>query len=215
MYYAGLRPEEAINLRRDNVILPPGERDGNGDWGELHLRSATPDAGGEWTDDGSVREMRQLKHRAEGDSRVVPTHPELTRLRDHLANFATASDGRLFDGVRGGELPTITYRRAWIKARQTALSAQNKPRRSPGARTTSGMPACPHGPTAGSTRPKWRNGPGTASTCCCGSTPSASWARTSWPSAGSAKRFARTDHEEPVPLGDLEFWHVFGTASRR
>jgi integrase len=32
MYYAGLRPEEAINLRRDNVILPPGERDGDGDW---------------------------------------------------------------------------------------------------------------------------------------------------------------------------------------
>jgi integrase len=25
--------------------------------------------------------------------------------------------------VRGGELPTITYRRAWIKARQTALTA--------------------------------------------------------------------------------------------
>jgi hypothetical protein len=54
----------------------------------------------------------------------MPTHPELTRLLpDRLANFATASDGRLFGGVRGGELPTITYRRAWIKARQTALSA--------------------------------------------------------------------------------------------
>ena len=25
-----------------------------GDWGELHLRTATPDAGSEWTDDGSV-----------------------------------------------------------------------------------------------------------------------------------------------------------------
>jgi integrase len=124
MYYAGLRPEEAISLRRDNVILPLRERDGDEEWGELHLRNATPDAGGEWTDDGSVREIRQLKHRAEGDSRVVPAHPELARLlRDHLANFATASDGRLFDGVRGGELPTITYRRAWIKARQTALSA--------------------------------------------------------------------------------------------
>lgn len=33
------------------------------------------------------------------------------------------SSGRLFGGVRGGELPTITYRRAWIKARQTALTA--------------------------------------------------------------------------------------------
>ena len=124
MYYAGLRPEEAINLSRDNVILPPHDRGDDDDWGELHIRSATPDVGSEWTDDGSVREMRQLKHRADGDSRMVPTHPELTRLlREHLDKFGTAPDGRLFGGVRGGELPTITYRRAWIKARQTALSA--------------------------------------------------------------------------------------------
>ncbi len=122
MYYAGLRPEEAINLSRDNVILPPHDR--GDDWGELHIRGATPDAGSEWTDDGSSRERRQLKHRAEGDSRTVPTHPELTRLlREHLDMFGTALDGRLFGGVRGGELPTITYRRAWTKARQTALSA--------------------------------------------------------------------------------------------
>jgi integrase len=122
MYYAGLRTEEAINLSRDNVILPPHGR--GDDWGELHIRGATPDAGSEWTDDGSSRERRQLKHRAEGDSRIVPTHPELTRLlREHLDNFGTAPDGRLFGGVRGGELPTITYRRAWIKARQTALTA--------------------------------------------------------------------------------------------
>jgi integrase len=73
--------------------------------------------------DGSAREKRQLKHRAEGDSRVVPIHPELTKLlRDHLARFDIAHDGRLFGGVRGGELPTITYRRAWIKARQTAFT---------------------------------------------------------------------------------------------
>jgi len=134
MYYAGLRPEEAINLAEDNVILPPPAWDEESqqwqdlpddqEWGELHIRSATPDAGREWTDDGSLRERRQLKHRADGDSRIVPAHPELTRLlRDHLAKFAAAPDGRLFGGVRGGELPTITYRRAWIKARQTALSA--------------------------------------------------------------------------------------------
>ena len=124
MYYAGLRPEEAINLAADNVMLPPSGRSDDDDWGELHLRGATPDAGSEWTDDGSVREMRQLKHRAEGDSRIVPTHPELTRLlRVHLDKFGTAPDSRLFGGVRGGELPTITYRRAWIKARQAALTA--------------------------------------------------------------------------------------------
>jgi integrase len=55
---------------------------------------------------------------------LVPTHPELTRLlREHLALFGTARDGLLFSGVRGGELPTITYRRAWINARQAALTA--------------------------------------------------------------------------------------------
>jgi integrase len=106
MYYAALRPEEAINLREDDVALPSKARQGaqNGDeWGELYLRAATPDAGSDWTDDGSQRERRQLKHRAEGDSRIVPTHPELTRiLRDHLGQFGTASDGRLFTGVRGG-----------------------------------------------------------------------------------------------------------------
>jgi integrase len=70
MYYAGLRPEEAISLRADDMLLPaqaPNEdhrerqdtRDDD-DWGELHLRTATPDAGSEWTDDGSQRERRQL-----------------------------------------------------------------------------------------------------------------------------------------------------------
>lgn len=112
MYYAGLRPEEAINLDADNVILPPQVWDEDSqqrrdppddqDWGELHIRSATPDVGSDWTDDGSPRERRQLKHRAEGDSRIVPTHPELTwLLRHHLAQFGTASDGGLFAGVRG------------------------------------------------------------------------------------------------------------------
>ena len=134
MYYAGLRPEEAINLTAGNVILPPQVRnregrqaqDAPGDeaWGELHIRTATPDAGSEWTDDGNPRDRRQLKHRAEGDSRIVPVHPELTALLlHHLAQFGTAPDGRLFSGVRGGELPTITYRRAWIKARDAALTA--------------------------------------------------------------------------------------------
>ena len=60
-YFAGLRPEEALSLRRDDVTLPPLMRnEGTGqwdepseddDWGELHLRNATPEAGAAWTDD--------------------------------------------------------------------------------------------------------------------------------------------------------------------
>ncbi|HEY1914680.1 MAG TPA: site-specific integrase [Streptosporangiaceae bacterium] len=135
MYYAALRPEEAINLRKNDVTLPPEVWDeetgqwqepptSNG-WGDLHFRDASPDVGGEWTDDGNHRDARQLKHRAQGDSRTVPTHPELTRLlRAYLRDVGTDADGRLFWGVRGGELPTVTYRRAWIKARRAALTPE-------------------------------------------------------------------------------------------
>jgi integrase len=194
MYYAGLRPEEAINLGQDNLVLPSRVWDEEGqqwrdppddqDWGELHLRGATPDAGSEWTDDGSPRERRQLKHRAEGDARIVPTHPELTRLlREHLASFGLAEDGRLFAGVRGGELPTITYRRAWAKARQVVLTTAEQA--SPLARRPYDLrlPACRPGSTAASIPPRWLSGPGTAWMCCCASTPSASRAKTSSPSA--------------------------------
>jgi len=137
LYYAGLRPEEAITLHKDDMTLPdlawnddtqqweePPEDD---DWGWLHFRTASPDVGGEWTDDGRHRERRQLKHRADGDSRTVPTAPPLTKiLRAHLRDVGTGPDGRLFTGVRGGELPTITYRRVWAKARQAALTPQEQ-----------------------------------------------------------------------------------------
>jgi integrase len=135
MDYAALRPEETINLHKDEVTLPPlvwddstrqcEEPDEPDGWGELHLRNAAPDAGREWTDSGTERETRQLKHRGDGETRVVPIHPELVKLlRAHLEEFGTASDGRLFTGVRGPELPTITYRRAWIKARRAALTPE-------------------------------------------------------------------------------------------
>jgi len=135
MYYSALRPEEAISLVRDNVTLPDQvwneearewaePADG---WGELHFRQPTPDAGREWTDDGSHRDQRrQLKHRAEGQERRVPCPPELTViLRTHLQeHVGEAADARLFLGVRGGELPAITYRRGWREARREVLRDQ-------------------------------------------------------------------------------------------
>ncbi|GHH63730.1 integrase [Streptosporangium violaceochromogenes] len=131
MYYAGLRPEETVNLRTHNVILPAlAENPATGrmeelsdGWGELSFAEAAPFAGREWTDDGALREVRSLKHRPDGHTRTVPCPPELTRiLRAHLAEFGDGPEGRLFYGVRGGELPTITYRRAWAAAREKALT---------------------------------------------------------------------------------------------
>lgn len=141
LYYSGLRPEEAVGLRRRDVLLPDtiddpsaqSEREPEDLWGELHLRAARPEVGKQWTDSGSGREDRGLKHRAEGESRRVPCPPALTRLlRDHLAQFAGEPAAMLFLGVEGRPLATITYRRAWDRARLTALSTEEY--RSPLAR---------------------------------------------------------------------------------
>jgi integrase len=141
LYYSGLRPEEAIGLRRRDVILP--EMPGCGKvqtmaashehWGELHLQVARPDVGSQWTDDGSGRDRRGLKHRAEGETRRVPCPPVLTRLlREHLVAFVGEPADPLFRGAQGRPLATITYRRAWDRARREVLSAEEY--RSPLAR---------------------------------------------------------------------------------
>ncbi|MGH3487881.1 MAG: tyrosine-type recombinase/integrase [Actinopolymorphaceae bacterium] len=132
MYYSALRPEEAVRLAEHNVSLPAQlwdetseswvEPDYDDDWGELHIGSAGPDIGSRWTDSGKQREDRGLKHRPEGATRTVPVPPELTKLlRAHLAEHGTGPGRRLFWGVRGDDLPTCTYHRAWDKARMAAL----------------------------------------------------------------------------------------------
>lgn len=117
LYFAALRPEEAVNLNATNLLLPPSG------WGELVLERARPDAGKEWTDSGAQRDDRQLKHRAKGETRRVPSPPELTALlHDHLGRYDNG--GRLFDGDRGGELPSITYSRVWRRAREIAFTPE-------------------------------------------------------------------------------------------
>jgi integrase len=118
MYYAALRPSEAVDLRKEALALP---RSG---WGELFLTTSAPSAGRRWSETGTRREPRQLKHRGVDEVRIVPSPPELTAfLRDHLAEHGTTADGRLFRGVRRGPLSESLYGRVWAKARADALSA--------------------------------------------------------------------------------------------
>jgi integrase len=118
LYFAALRPEEAVGLAKPHLSLPAEG------WGELHLEVAEPHAGKEWTDSGKNRDRRQLKQRAIGESRTVPCPPELTALlHEHIKLFGTAPDGRLFRGERNDdEMPKGTINRAWVRARRETFT---------------------------------------------------------------------------------------------
>lgn len=52
----------------------------------------------------------------------MPIPPPLVRLlRDHLKEFGTATDGRLFSSERGSVIAASSYSRAWKQAREPAL----------------------------------------------------------------------------------------------
>jgi len=120
LYYAAMRPEEAVGLTKANLALP---REG---WGKIHLEIAEPHAGKDWTDSGHNRDRRQLKQREKGEIRTVPCPPELTSLIwEHVKTFGFASDGRLFVGERNQrELPKLTITRAWKRARADTFTPE-------------------------------------------------------------------------------------------
>lgn len=119
LYYAALRPEEAVALRQEDLILPAHHH------GKIIVTTACPRTGTAWTSTGTPHEPRGLKHRPLSAIRVVPIPPVLVRmLRRHLRQFGTTPDGRLFRGARGGMLSESVYGRAWHTARQAALGPE-------------------------------------------------------------------------------------------
>ncbi len=132
LYYAGLRPAEARNVRFDDFVLPP---DG---WGSVVLTGSHQYSGSAWTDTGKADEERQLKHRSRQDIRRVPLHPELVEiLKRHTDRFACGVSGRLFvtrTGRAGVPIAApfqnpvsmgIVYS-AWHRARHAALTPKQE-----------------------------------------------------------------------------------------
>lgn len=121
MYYAALRPEEVIALRKRNVVSLPEQDD---EWGEFLLTDSQSRSGSKWSDDGvSIRPRRALKHRAEAETRPVPIHPDLVKLlRDHIAEFGYGPDGRIFSLPRGGGVTNTAYLVIFHKARGRAFT---------------------------------------------------------------------------------------------
>ncbi len=116
LYYAGIRPAEAVALRETDCQLP---EDG---WGRLVLAKTLPVTTKKWTDHGGRHDSRGLKQRDANAVRIVPIPPRLVRiLRAHLSEFGTAADGRLFRNERGGIVGSTTFSRVWEEARQLAF----------------------------------------------------------------------------------------------
>ena len=116
MYYAGLRPAEAQALRARDCELP------DRGWGHLTLARSRPETNRRWTNTGTAHEERGLKHRATTATRRIPIPPELvTLLREHVAEFGTTPDGRLFHTRRGGVINS-SYTDIWAAARTLALT---------------------------------------------------------------------------------------------
>ncbi|MEV1170720.1 tyrosine-type recombinase/integrase [Nonomuraea sp. NPDC049784] len=119
MYFAALRPEEVVDLRQEHLISLPEEG-----WGEMRLTHAEPRAGSRWTNSGKVRERRALKHRADGETRAVPIHPELgAMLREHIQEFGIGPDRRIFIGPRGGLMTDRAYLKVFHEARADAFTS--------------------------------------------------------------------------------------------
>ncbi|MGA3154640.1 MAG: tyrosine-type recombinase/integrase [Streptosporangiaceae bacterium] len=118
LYYACMRPGEAVSLRKIDCVALPGSG-----WGLLLLSGSAPRVGSQWTDSGSTHDERHLKHRARKTTRPVPIPPELVRLiRAHIDRFGVGADGRLFRGTRGSLLSESSYGRVWQRARAKALT---------------------------------------------------------------------------------------------
>jgi integrase len=119
LYFAALRPGEALGLRLQDCHLPKTG------WGSLTLEKSRPTAGKRWTDSGEVHDDRGLKHRGEDEPRIVPIPPELVAiLREHIDTIGVSADGRLFCSERGNPVSASTYSRVWREARTLALTPE-------------------------------------------------------------------------------------------
>jgi integrase len=112
LYYAALRPSEAVMLRDTDLHLPPKG------WGRIDLAASASRAGRAWTDHGTARQERGLKHRAARETRTIPIPPDLVRLlRAHITRYGTTADGRIFQTARGGIIQDSAYSAVWAEAR--------------------------------------------------------------------------------------------------
>jgi hypothetical protein len=140
LYYAALRPEEAVALHRDNLLLPAHGR------GKMILTTACPRTGTAWTGTGTPMNR--------GTSSTAPTAPsESSRSRPSWC-ASCAATGAIMAPRRTGGCSAAPA--AACSANQSTAAPGTSPAtppsarrwpplRSPAAPTTCGTPPCPCG----------------------------------------------------------------------
>ena len=110
---AGMRPSEVAALRVKDCRLPAEG------WGELELAESAATATKAFTDSGTIRDDRALKHRRTSDRRIVPIPPSLvTVLRERINGRKT---GHVFETDNGVVVHDACVGGAWRDARSQVL----------------------------------------------------------------------------------------------
>ena len=112
-------------------------------WGRIVLSASASRAGRAWTDEGTARQERGLKHRADNETRTIPIPPVLVRrLRAHIKRFGTTLDGRVFQSARGGILQDSATARSGTRPAGERSPPPSTGHRWAAARVTCGTQRC-------------------------------------------------------------------------
>ena len=173
LYYAALRPAEAVALREADCVLPAAG------WGRIDLAASAARAGPGWTDDGAAA-------RNAASSTAPPARPAASPSRPSWSTCSAPTSARYGTSPGRAAVPHRPRRpAATTPATAKSGSAPAPPRspppstppRWPAAPTTCATPPSPCGSTPASPPPRSPAAPATASPSCSRSTPTASTAR--------------------------------------
>jgi integrase len=140
LYYAALRPSEAVMLREADLHLP------RAGWGRIVLSASASRAGRAWTDEGTARQERGLKHRADNETRTIPIPPVLVRLlRAHIKRSGTAPTGGSSRPPGAASFRTPATTRSGTRPARRRSPPPGTGHRSAAAPTTCATPPSPCG----------------------------------------------------------------------
>ena len=91
-------------------------------WGRVDLAASAARAGKDWTDDGTARQPRGLKHRAQHETRSIPIPPDPGPAAPQPPQAVRhRTRRRIFFTVRGVLIQDSAYSAVWADARAAAL----------------------------------------------------------------------------------------------